>query len=88
MIHDWEQCRRLMMVHFGDLEFYHAGIYDGWNDPTGHLIECHTLWASRPRDEWVHTFVHTLEEMPRSWYVRVELRRTITTWEELSVCFV
>ena len=26
--------------------------------------------------------------MPRSWYVVVELHRTITTWEELSVFFV
>ena len=41
-----------------------------------------------PRDEWVHDFFHTLEEMPRSWYVAAELRRTITTWEELSVCFM
>ena len=40
------------------------------------------------RDEWVRAFVHTLEEMPRSWYVATELRRTITTWEELSVFFV
>ena len=26
--------------------------------------------------------------MRRSWYVAAELRITITTWEELSVCFV
>ena len=88
MIHDSEQCRRLMVVLFGDLEVYHAGRYDGWNDSTGHLIECQTLWALRPRDEWVHAFVHTLEEMPISWYVAAELHRTITTWEDLSICFV
>ena len=52
------------------------------------MIECQTLWTSQPRDEWVHTFVHTLEEMPQSWYVAAELRRTITTWEEMSFCFV
>ena len=75
------------MVCFGNLEVYHAGRYDGWNDTTSHLNKCHTLWASRPRDEWVHDFVHTLEEMPRSWYVATELHRTITTWEELSVFF-
>ena len=40
MIHDWEQCCRLMMVRFGDLEVYHAGRYDRQNDPTSHLIEC------------------------------------------------
>ena len=26
--------------------------------------------------------------MPRSWYVATELRRTITTWQELSVRFM
>ena len=87
MIHDWEQCHRLMMVHFGDLEVYHVGRYDGKNDPTSHLIECYNLWALQPKHEWVHAFVYTLEEMPRSWYVAAELRRTIIAWEELSICF-
>ena len=45
------------------------------------------MWASRPKDEWVHAFVHTLDEMPRSWYVSAELRREITTWEEFTVFF-
>ena len=62
-----------MMACFGDVEVYHAVRYDGQNDPTGHLIECQTLWASQPKDEWVHAFIQTLEEMPRSWYVVVEL---------------
>ena len=87
MIFDQEQCRRFMVVHFGHLEVYHAGRYKGWNNPTSHLIECHTLCMSRPRDELVHAFIHTLEEMPRSWYVVAELCKTITTWEEFSVCF-
>ena len=46
MIFNWEQCHRLMMVRFGDLKVYHAGIYEGPNDPTSHLIECQTLWVS------------------------------------------
>ena len=66
MFHELKQCHRLMMVHFGDTEVYHAGRYDGRNDPTHHFIECQTLWTSRPRDEWVHAFIHTLEQMPRS----------------------
>ena len=76
------------MVCFGIIEVYHAGRYDGRNDPTHYLIECQTLWTLLFRDEWVHAFVHTLEEIPQSWYVAVELHRTITTWEELSVWFV
>ena len=50
-------------------------------------MEFLALWASQPKDEWVHAFFHTLDEMSRSWYVVAELRRTITTWEELSICF-
>ena len=67
-----------MMACFVDVEVYHAGRYDGGNDPANHLIECQTLWTSYPRDEWVDDFFHTLEEMPRSWYVAAELCRTIT----------
>ena len=77
-----------MMVRFNDSEVYHAGRYDGRNDPTSFLMECQALWASQPKDEWVHDFVHTLDEMSRSWYVVEELHRTITTWEELSICFM
>ena len=88
MIYDWEQCNRLMIVHFGDVEVYRVGRYDGKNYPSSDLIKCQMLWTSWPKDEWVHNFFHTLEEMPRSWYVAVELCRTITTWEELSVYFV
>ena len=28
-IHDSEQCHRLMMVHFGSVQVYHDGRYDG-----------------------------------------------------------
>ena len=45
------------------------------------------MWTSRPKYEWVHAFVHTLDEMPQLWYVSAELRREITTWEELMICF-
>ena len=40
MIHDWGQCRILMMVCFSDSEVYHVGRYDGQNDHTSHLMEC------------------------------------------------
>ena len=50
-------------------------------------MECQTLWASQPKDEWVNAFVHTLYEMPRSCYISAELHREITTWEEMTVHF-
>ena len=45
-----------------------------------------TLYGNRDRNECVHAFVHTLDEMSRSWYVSTKLRREITMWEELT-CF-
>ena len=76
-----------MTVHLGNAEGYHARRYDGRNGPSGHLMECQTLWALRPKDEWVHVFIHTMDEMPRSWHVSMKPRRDITTWEEPTVCF-
>ena len=76
-----------MTVCFRNTEEDHIGRYDGWNDPSGHLMECQTLWASRPKDEWVHAFIHTLDEMPRSWYVLAKMRKEIATWEEMTSCF-
>ena len=76
-----------MNVCFRDMEVYHTGRYDGKNSPHSHLREFHTLWALRPKDEWIHAFIHTLDEMSRSWYISVKLHREITTWEEMTVCF-
>ena len=45
------------------------------------------MWVSRPKDEWVHAFVHTLDEIPQQWYVSTELRREIITWEDLMIYF-
>ena len=74
-------------MRFDDAKIYHTGRYDGKNDPSSHLMEFQTLWESRPKDEWVHAFFHTLDEMSRSRYVSANLRREITTWEELTVFF-
>ena len=80
-------CCRLMEVHFSDTKSYQREKYDGRNDPNYHLMACHTMWVSWVKDEWVHDFVHTLDEMSRQWYVSAELRREITTWEDLTICF-
>ena len=59
------------MVHLGDVDVYHAGRYDGRDDPASNLNECQRLWTLHPKYECVHAFVHTIEEMPRSWYVAI-----------------
>ena len=40
-----------------------------------------------PKEEWVHAFIHTLNETPRRWYVSVEMQQEITTWEGLTTSF-
>ena len=30
---------------------------------------------------------HTMDKMPRSWYISAEIRMEITTWKDLIVCF-
>ena len=86
-INGWLQCHKLMKFHFGEAEQYQAERYDGQNDHSDHMIACQTMWVSQPKDEWVHAFVHTLDELPRQWYVSAELHKDITTYEELSICF-
>ena len=46
------------------------------------------MWESRPKDEWVHAFIYTFDEIPRFWYISAKFHREITTWEELTVYFV
>ena len=52
-----------MIDCFGEVEEYHARRYDGKNAFGDHLIKCQDLWESRPKDEWVHDFVHMLDDM-------------------------
>ena len=36
----------------------------------------------------MHSIIHTLDEMPRSWYISAKLCKEITTREEMVVFFV
>ena len=62
-INGWSMFHRLIEFHFGDAEQYQVKNYDGKNDPNDHLIACCTMWYSRLKDDWVHDFVQTLDEM-------------------------
>ena len=64
-INGWLLCHRLMEVHFSEAEHYQVNKYDGCNDPSDHLISSQTMWVSRPKNEWEHDFVRTLDKMPR-----------------------
>jgi hypothetical protein len=31
----------------------------------------------------IHRFIHTLDTIPKNWYLELEMRRETTRWEEL-----
>ena len=76
-----------MEVRSGEDEYYQRKKYDGRNNPSDHLVTCQATWKLRPKEEWVHAFIHTLNETPWISYVSVEMQREITTWEELTTSF-
>ena len=54
--------------------------YDAQIDPTAQIEECVKVWQHRPSDEWVHLFIHTLDDMSKNWYIKTELRRGTVAW--------
>ena len=71
---NWKICQQPMEVRFGEDEYYQGKRYDGRNNPSNHLATCQTTWKLSPMDEWVHAFIHTLDETPQRWYVSAELQ--------------
>ena len=51
----------------------YASKYDGQTDPKEHIQLCITAWKDIPQEEWVHGFIHTLETIPKNWYLEKEL---------------
>jgi hypothetical protein len=79
----WSQCNRLMQIRFGTEEEDIAQKYTGESDPAGHVEQCRDLWSSVPEIEWMHKFIHTLDTIPKNWYLELEMHRETTRWEEL-----
>jgi hypothetical protein len=46
-----------------------------------------TTWRQVPKQEWMHRFIHTLETVPKNWYLELEVHRGTTDWEELTQNF-
>lgn len=70
-INNWGQCRRLMTVKFGKVVESIAEPYSGLNDPREHILTCGYVWNELPREVWTHMFVHTLDTIPRNWYIQL-----------------
>ena len=61
----WDTCCRLLMIRFGGYIRGMESLYDGVSGPFSHIRACEEAWKDKPKDVWVHLFVHTLDSSPR-----------------------
>ena len=54
--------------------------HDAKANPIVHIEECVKVWQHRASDEWVHLFIHTLDDMSKNWYIETEFRRGTVAW--------
>ena len=54
--------------------------YDGQIDPIIHIESCVKSWKHKSVDDQVHLFVHTLDTIPKNWYIETELCRGSENW--------
>jgi hypothetical protein len=61
-------------------------LYDGISDPREHVVHCIQVWevAQLPSQLWVHQFIHSLGQIPTSWYIHEEARHQTGCWEILQ----
>jgi hypothetical protein len=81
-IENWRHCKRLMQIKFEIEEVMHK--YTGMSSLTNHVAQFMTTWRQVSKLEWTHWFIHTLEMVPKNWYLELEVRRGTTNWEELT----
>ena len=82
------QCKRLMTIKFGEDHGTIVEHYSGITDPSEHILTCGYVWNELPKKVWPHMFVHTLDIIPKNWYIQLELRRETVSWEGLTSNFI
>lgn len=81
---DWAQVVECIRVRFQpsqDIELLNR--YKGVEDPQKeHIWYCERRWTEKkvPKEQWAHRFVHTVDVVPRSWYIQEEWRRQTRNW--------
>ena len=79
-IASWDDLKRLMVIRFSTNREHVQQKYLGESDPRSHIQTCEQNWSDIPEDEWVHRFIHTLDQIPKNWYTETELRKGTTAW--------
>jgi hypothetical protein len=51
------------------------------------FAQCRKIWSSIPKKEWMHKFIHTLDMIPKNWYLELEMHRETMDWDELTQRF-
>lgn len=72
-----------MWIRFGQINIEMEIKYDGQTNPREHIQLCTTTWKEIPQQEWVHGFIHTLETIPKNWYLETNLRHGTVNWEDM-----
>lgn len=57
-------------------------------NPRKHIQLCTTTRKENPQQEWVHGFIHTLETIPKNWYLEMKLRHGTMNWEDMVDGFI
>ena len=87
-IADWQLCKQLLQLRFGEEIGYVGVMYDGQDRSSKHVQECEAAWKEVPKIEWVHMFVWTLDTIPINWYVQLELQQGTSTSEGMVESFL
>ena len=74
-IASWDDFKRLMAMIFSTDKQYLQQKYTGESDPRSHIQSCEQNWSDILEDEWVHLFIHTLDQIPKNWYTETELHK-------------
>jgi len=85
---DWCECRKMMQTQFGKPKMQLIDMYDEQNDPCAHLAKWTQAYGEKPQPEWVHLFCHTLDVIPRNWYVEIDIRHGTGEWDILREGFM
>ena len=54
------------------------------NFPRDHIVSFGYVWNELPMEAWPHMFIHTLGNIPRNWYIQLELRQDTVSWDDLT----
>jgi len=56
-------------------------------NPTDHVTQCENIWSMTMKKEWTHKFIHTLETIPKNWYLELEMHRDTADWDYMTQRF-